>query len=284
MTGDMLFVLETLIKNKGKDPTSKYPYATLLFFKQIGLGIPSIGTDEDMLFMAQDLLRKTAEIFSEEAFKRQIEENDRLGLLMQGIINAFGTLSREDFLSILSQYDAEVSEREELIRNYLYFTNQYDAASDMVCHFAVIDLALLLGQTLQRTGMTYKLFTYDDVLNLGHLTYYRRLASYQTFWTFLTEDYGLYDDLAEEFLEELIFRLNEDIPRGGVFFFIENFVEIPDDEMRAVFGDLVTDLERDLPKWPYKGYKVAEFEAIKKSILSTAPQGPVGGSDDSRLH
>ncbi len=284
MTSDMLFVLQTLIKNKGKDPTSKYPYATLVFFKEIGLGIPSVGIEEDMLYMAQDLLQQVGQILSDEAIKRQIEKNDRLGLLMQGIINAFGTLSREDFLTILGQYDDEALERQELIRNYLHFTNQVDAASGMVCHFAVVDLALLLGQTLQRTGMTYRLFTYDEVLTLGHLTYYRRLESYQAFWTFLTEEYGLYDDLAEEFLEELVFRLNEDIPRAGVFFFIENFVEIPDEDMRAVFGDLVSDLERDLPKWPYKGYRIAEFEAIKKSILSPAPQEGMSVVSDNRLH
>ncbi|MGP4066121.1 YecA family protein [Oceanobacillus sp. M65] len=160
------------------------------------------------------------------------------------------------------------------LRNYLeiiYEANVYqeEMYSDRegFSHWRVIDPKKVKREHKKRDDFSFFSFTKEQLLRAGEPDYIERNNSYMQLVQYLTRNYEMDKEEADEIVEECVYETQIGDELGEVITFLGKVIEFETMESVQQLTDNVVNLMNNTKKWTLKGYSSIEIREQSESGL-----------------
>lgn len=218
---------------------------------------------EQELMMSWDIIDLFKKFIKDKEIVKYVKHWDRIYKLVDGVIVAYGVVSRKYFDIIVN----EIVEHEQIISKLdYYYKKDYIIDSKKI-----VSLKLTNKKRITRYAKNdkYKMFTNKEFVEMGNSTYHHNIKSYKRFIKMLKNNY-VFRNSDIEFVDKNIVipylykSLNEEEEANKT---LEETVitlfEFKGDKLKQKMLDEIMKIRDEFPLWEYRGFAKVEVKDEK---------------------
>ncbi|MBT2655595.1 SEC-C domain-containing protein [Bacillus sp. ISL-18] len=260
-------LIKKLIHHGGYMEAPKITANQLNFFRDIGIIFTGTFEGKRILAMPEEIVNTQ---FIQDNNKQLItitRRNTEWIRLTQGLLYYYGTLSLTKLHELLEKYmnqPVNISDYLSVIEHSISYYEQIKMDQFGFSHFRVFDPEKVKGEHKARRDLAFFPFTKQQLLRAGEPGYIERNDSYLQFVHFLTQNFEMSRQEADEIVEECLYAANLDESLNHIFQFLESRIEIENIEMVKACMDKIVNLVNNTKQWFLKGYSPRELSSANE--------------------
>ncbi|SES05923.1 SEC-C motif-containing protein [Gracilibacillus ureilyticus] len=270
---DMLDTITSLAKNNGIKSVSNI---NVEFFRDRGLAFTGIVNDKKIIALPSDLIPAVQRLKENQLARKVCQRNSEWRKLTYGLLHYYGALESHQMVDLLEKYTDKP----------LDFMAYFKAIDEMNSYYEdiVIDLngfsdllaenpQWILAEQKKRKDLPFYPFTKAQILEANQPFFIERNVSYRRFVKFLTRNFDIGKEAADELVEECVWDTKEGkSPNEVMRHLTEVLIFDRIEDVHAVMDHLM-ELMNNTREWALKGHTSEELRPI-----DTAGMRPFPGS------
>ncbi|MGD7024829.1 YecA family protein [Rossellomorea vietnamensis] len=256
------------------------------YLRTTGLIYSGTYNGEKSLVVPQELITAILELNKDENATSVIRRNTEWIKLTKGLLYYYGTLSFTVLIEMLEKYTGKALP----IREYLYVIHEANAYRRKDIRIddngysdkRVMDPKKVKEEHKSRSNVAYYPFTKDQLLTAGEQNFTDRNRSYLQFVRFLTANFSVEKDIAEQIVEECTYAVRIDQGPNEVMQYLSRHLEMDSMETLQEVADHVVHLMNNTRQWILKGYTPAELGRLERNHLQPVPSKEINRVKEER--
>jgi len=239
----------------------------------------------NMLVMPEELLAAFREADTPES-QAAVRRNTRWIRIAQGLLFYYGVLSWPELKQLTSLYlnnpqEIETERFEPVIADSGTYQASITPTEDGVAHIDVMDAERIRQEQEQRTELPFYPFTKQQVLGASDPEHIDRNASFRAFVKYLTRNYSLTNEEAEEQVDQLVYSIQLGDSPSQIMEQASSVFELSDEANARDFVRLLTELMNHTRLWFLKGYTPNEAGAIMRQRQASLAKADGTAKDEA---
>ena len=262
-----------IVKNGGWASTSRLEIKQVEHLRDYGLTFPGMLENKQVLVMPVEIIREYQKL-GQASYKQIVDRNTEWVKLTQGLLYYYGTVDLSILKKMTESYTNQSIEfltYADVIDDAMGYYREITWSGDGYSNYRVFDSSQVIAEQYARPTIDYYPFTKKQLLTAGEPGYVERNTSYITFVDFITENYEITREEADQLVEECIYAIRIGDNHQNIIEFLQTQLEILDLETVQAFMDHITSLINNTRQWFLKGYSPSELWKKEQQHLKPLP-------------
>ncbi|WP_269635344.1 YecA family protein [Oceanobacillus manasiensis] len=263
-------LLVKIARKGGSIPAPDLEIEQIMYLRATGLVYTGIFQGEKILSLPEELVAPVLNLNDSLQVRAIVKRNTEWIKLTRGLLYYYGTLSLTQLEEMIESY----TRNEVDPRNYfeiIYEANVYQEEMyidrEGFSHWRVTDPKKVKHEHKKRDDLPFFSFTKEQLLRAGEPDYIERNKSYMQLVQYLTRNYEMDKEEADEIVEECVYETQIGDELGEVITFLGKVIEFESMESVQQLTDYVVNLMNNTRKWTLKGYSSIEVREKSESGL-----------------
>jgi SEC-C motif len=267
-------IVKKIIHNGGYIEEPKLDAHQLAYFRKYGIIFTGTYEGKKIVAMPEELVKHQFIQEYDKQFMSICRRNTEWIKLTQGLLYYYGTLTIQELFDLLKKYSKEP------ISIYDYLTVMEVASSyykqirmDHIgySNIRVFDSEKVKREHQMRKNLEFFPFSKEQLLKAGEPEYIERNEFYIQFVQFLTRNYEISNQEADDIVEECVYATRIGEGPNQILQFLQSRLEFESiDAIRACM-DVTINLMNNTRQWFLKGFSPKELSAHEQKTLHPLP-------------
>ncbi len=269
-------LVKDIVKNGGYCPVPPLKQRQLNYLMNRGIAFPGTVDGKKVLAMPPEIIEVFKEM-DDRNYRRRVARNWDIIRLTQGTLYYYGTMGYKQIESMIKDFGIQFENNSDFMKVIDHAMAYYGEIKWSNCglsHDRVLNDQEIIREQNARPELDYYPFSRKELLQAGEPDFVDRNPSYLNLVAFLTENYEISWELADNLVETCIYAINTGQPAAGIMSLLEMRLEIDSLELLQELTDLTVDLANNTRRWHLKGYTPAELHLVEQSWFERPPEPP----------
>jgi hypothetical protein len=269
-------LVKTMVRNGGHSPAPQLDQRQLNYLMNRGIAFPGTVDGQKVLAMPSETLKIFKEI-DDRNYRRRVARNWDVVRLTQGALYYYGTVGYKQIDSMIKNFGIQYGDFSDFIKLIDHAIAYYGVIKWSKCglsNFQVLNDQEIISEQNARPELDYYPFSREELLQAGEPDFVDRNASYLNLVVFMTENYEINWEMADNLVEACVYAINTGKPATSVISLLESRLEIDSLELLQSLTDLTVDLMNNTRQWTLKGYTSAEVLSAEQPWFERPPEPP----------
>ncbi|MFD1174046.1 SEC-C metal-binding domain-containing protein [Oceanobacillus picturae] len=242
----------------------------IIYLRATGLVYSGIYQGEKILSLPEELVAPILKLNDNLQVRSIVKRNTDWIKLTRGLLYYYGTLSVTQLEKMLETYTKEQLDLKDYFE-VIYEANVYqeEMYSDRegFSHWRVINPKKVKLEHKLRNNLQFFPYTKEQLLRAGEPDYLERNQSYMQLVQYLTRNYEMDKEEADEIVEECVYATLIGDELGEVINYLNKVIELESMESVQQLTDYVVNLMNNTKQWFLKGFSPIEIREKSESEL-----------------
>lgn len=235
------------------------------YFIQQGFIYPTL-KDGIAVFLMPKIVQNIIKNKNTLDYRRVLKQNDEIINVYRGMNKAYGILNIDSIKSILSKYDLYNDNIEELIRESGYYYSEYREDSKLFVNNEIQDIDSLI-EAIEKEGaeLEYAKISKEELLVMSNKDYVFSTKAGKAFCKEFSNTFNANREMLQAIMDDLSIDIQENEVNESVDKILD-VMEVDEDNVRNVAGNLMSKFANKVRMWKYKGYSINDIKALKSTV------------------
>ncbi|WP_160723137.1 YecA family protein [Bacillus sp. USDA818B3_A] len=268
-------LIKRIIRNGGYMEEPKLTANQLNYFRDIGILYTGTFDGKRIIALPEEIVQNQ---FLQENHKPLIaicRRNTEWIKLTQGLLYYYGTLTIVELQSLLEKYTngpVQLSDYLSVIEQAVSYYEQIRMDKTGFSNIRVFDPEKVILEHKMRKDVEFFPYSKEQILRAGEVDYIERNDSYLQFVHFLTQNYEMTKQEADDIVSECVYATNIGEGPNEIVKFLQSRIELPTLESLRDTMDMLVNLMNHTKQWVLKGYTPKELSAHKQQFTQVLPK------------
>ncbi|GAQ19598.1 preprotein translocase subunit SecA [Oceanobacillus picturae] len=269
-------LLVKIARKGGSIPAPDLEIEQIPYLRATGLVYTGIYQGEKILSLPEELVTPVLMLSDNLKIRSIVRRNTDWIKLTRGLLYYYGTLSITQLEEMLETYTKEQLDLKDYFE-VIYDANRYQEEmyvdGEGFSNWRVFDPKRVKREHQIRNDISFYPFTKEQLLRAGEPDYIDRNKSYMQLVQYLTRNYEMDKEEADEIVEECVYATRIGHGPNEVLTYLSELIEFESMDSVQELTDHVVYLMNNTKEWFLKGYSSTELreksEAELKPLLNT---------------
>jgi len=263
----------SIVKNGGWSSASGLKTKQLEHLRDHGLVFPGVFENKRVLAMPVEIIKEYQQL-NQTSYRKIVSRNTEWVKLTHGLLHYYGTVDLSKLKKMIDKYvgqEIEFLTYAEVIDDAMRYYREITWDENGYSNYRVFDASQVIAEQHARPTIDYYPFTKEQLLTAGEPGFVERNTSYINFVNFITDDYIISREEADQIVEECVYGIQiGDMPHA-IIEFLQSQLEISDLETIQAFMEHISSLMNNTRQWFLKGYSPNELWKKEQQNLNPLP-------------
>ncbi|MFD2630111.1 SEC-C metal-binding domain-containing protein [Oceanobacillus kapialis] len=268
---ERLGLLVKIARKGGSIPAPDLEIEQIEYLRSTGLVYTGTLHGEKILAIPEELVEPVKKLRDNLHMRSIVKRNTEWIKLTRGLLYYYGTLDSNQLVAMLESYTkVEVDLRDyfEVIHDGNSYQEEMYSDIEGLSYWRVIDPQKVKLEHKRRKDIPFFPFTKEQLLRAGEPDYIERNKSYMQLVEYLSGNYEMDNDEADEIVEECVYATLIGDELGKIMHYLSNILEFKNMETLQELSDYVVSLMNNTKQWLLKGYTPIEISEQSEKELA----------------
>lgn len=247
-----------------------YDLEQLTYFRNTGIFFTGTYNGKRIIAIPEDLFGIINSLRNELKIRSIIKRNTEWINLSRGLLYYYGALKPSKLIDFLQSYlkeEVDFFEFYPILFEATVYREDIEFRYNYITHADVMDPIKVENEQNMRKDIPYYPFTKRQLFEASRVNFIDRNKHYNEFFNFLTQQFIIDKDDAEDIIDEIIFLLKNDASTNEIIQDVFERFEFKNEKAVQSFMDILFNFMNNTRQWILKGHTSNEVFEYEKRFL-----------------